>query len=349
MKSTNTLFLLTTAASLGSVQATLPGNGAYSYCYHDGTLDGPWELVYADDSEQQALFLTYSWAYLPGGDGPDGGTFTDRCDLVPAGGKPASNPNPASYGDPHFETWSGKKYDFHGGCDLVLLRNPDFSNGLGMHVHIRTKINRDNSWSSIDSAVIQVGDHKLEVVGGAGGGSYWINNGEKTQLQTGNAALGEFPVHFVRINDHQTRLRIDLGNRDAIAIETFKDFVRVNVGNKSDKSFGGSTGLLGRYPDGLKIGRDGATVFEDSNEFGQEWMVHPSDAILFRDVEAGQLPLQCAMPDAGSMKEARRRLGESAISEEEAAMACARVLEADRDSCIFDVLATNDKDMAGSY
>jgi hypothetical protein len=27
-----------------------------------------------------------------------------------------------------------------GACDLVLLHNPDFANGLGMDLHIRTKI-----------------------------------------------------------------------------------------------------------------------------------------------------------------------------------------------------------------
>jgi len=58
------------------------------------------------------------------------------------------------------------------------------------------------------------------------------------------------------------------------------------------------------------------------------------------------------MPDATEAikaKKIRRRLGEVFITKEEAAQACARVDEADRDACIFDVLATNDKDMAGSY
>lgn len=308
------------------------------YCGVD-SVTGEWKV------EAKPSSLISPDEYIPGGPAPEllgpGKIFNDQCGIE-AGGA-----NPTSYGDPHFKTWNGKNYDFHGACDLLLLQNPNFSNGLGMNIHIRT-VGR-TSWSFIESAIIQIGDNKLAMIGGVGGGSYWINDMAKTQLQTGDAALGDFPVRFVRVNDHQTRARVDLGNGDAVAIETFKDFVRVNIGNKSKKAFVGSMGLLGRYPDGLKVGRDGATVIEDPNEFGEEWMVHPSDPILFPDVEASQLPLQCTMPDADAMKESRRRLGESAITSEEAAMACARVLEADRDACIFDVLATNDKDMAGSY
>ena len=54
------------------------------------------------------------------------------------------------------------------------------------------------------------------------------------------------------------------------------------------------------------------------------------------------------MPDA-TAKTAARRLGEAFISEEDADNACARVAPEDKDACIFDVMATNDKDVAGSY
>merc|ERR1712151_735138 len=53
-------------------------------------------------------------------------------------------------GDPHFKLWDGKAYDFHGICDLVLLHNPEFNNGLGMDIHIRTK--KMKHWSYIKTA-----------------------------------------------------------------------------------------------------------------------------------------------------------------------------------------------------
>jgi len=261
---------------------------------------------------------------------------------------PQSKPSPTSYGDPHFITWGGDAFDFHGGCDLVLLENPGFANGLGMNVHIRTNIK--TWWSHIKSAAVQIGDHTLEITAGTGSaGNYWINGGNKMELQTGDAFIGDFPIHFKRINDHQSATRINLGNGDAISVETFKDFVRVNFKDKSETAFKGSAGLLGSYEHGSKVGRNGTAVFVSPNEFGQEWMVRPTDTILFHDTDAAQLPLVCPMPDTTEKKEARR-LGEGSISEEDAALACARVNAGiHRDACIFDVMATQDKDMAGSF
>jgi hypothetical protein len=41
-------------------------------------------------------------------------------------------------GDPHFKTWRGQHFDFHGECDLVLLHSSEFGSGLGLDIHIRT-------------------------------------------------------------------------------------------------------------------------------------------------------------------------------------------------------------------
>lgn len=250
-------------------------------------------------------------------------------------------------GDPHFVTWGGKKYDFHGGCDLVLLETPGFADGLGLKLHIRTDIH--DWWSSIKTAIVQVGGDSLEVTGGTSEIPYWINGVQTANLETGDAALGDFPVHFVRINGHQSASRIDLGHGEAISIETFKHFVRVNVKGKNSGNFEGSVGLMGSYPDGKMLARNMTSVVEDANEFGNEWQVLASEPTLFHNVEGVQHPTKCVMPDQAKSSEKRRRLGELAITEGDAALACARVDEGDRDACIFDVLATNDKEMAGSY
>jgi len=47
-----------------------------------------------------------------------------------------------------------------GACDMVLVESPDFEDGLGLKIHIRTKI---KSWFSyIESAAIQIGSDILE-------------------------------------------------------------------------------------------------------------------------------------------------------------------------------------------
>jgi hypothetical protein len=119
---------------------------------------------------------------------------------------------------------------------------------------------------------------------------------------------------------------------------------------KGARTFLGSVGLMGSYPNGKLLARNGTTVIEDVNDFGQEWQVLDSEPMLFHSVEGAQHPAKCEMPtEANASVDRRRRLGENTISDEDAARACSRVSAADRDSCIFDVLATNDLTMAGSY
>ena len=107
----------------------------------------------------------------------------------------------------------------------------------------------------------------------------------------------------------------------------------------------GTSGLLGSFPEGEMIARDGKTIVEDANEFGMEWQVLPSEGMLFHTVGSVPASEKCAMP----VKSQKRRLGESHISNEEAAAACADVDADDFEACMFDVLATNDKTLAGAY
>lgn len=150
--------------------------------------------------------------------------------------------NPTSYGDPHYRTWSGNSFDFHGGCDLVFLKNPNFHNGMGMEVHLRTKIK--TWWSYIESAVLQIGSHTLQLKGGDKSILYWIDGTDGQELFDGEASLGVFAVKFRRINDHQSSVRVDLGKGNAVSLETFKEFVRVNVKAKTPDAFQGSGGLM---------------------------------------------------------------------------------------------------------
>ena len=109
-------------------------------------------------------------------------------------------------------------------------------------------------------------------------------------------------------------------------------------------------GCLGTYPSGDMMARDGKTVMTDPDEFGMEWQVHSNEPMIFHSTQEVQHPMACAMPsmDASAGRK-KRRLREATISEEDAALACAHVDYDDRDGCIYDVLATNDKDMAGAY
>lgn len=64
--------------------------------------------------------------------------FDDIQLIFPSTEPTEPTPDPTSptsiSGDPHIATWSGFTYDFHGGCDLVMVHNPTFNNGQGLEM-----------------------------------------------------------------------------------------------------------------------------------------------------------------------------------------------------------------------
>ena len=104
-------------------------------------------------------------------------------------------------------------------------------------------------------------------------------------------------------------------------------------------------GLMGQYgPMGKMVARNGVTVVEDPNVFGQEWQVRDTEQTLFLSAREPQYPKQCELPDPSLTG---RKLGQGDVSESQAAAACAKWTDKTvREHCMFDVLATGDLDMA---
>lgn len=252
---------------------------------------------------------------------------------------PPPPPTSGVIGDPHIKTWKGELFDFHGVCDLVMVQNPDFASGLGMDIHIRTK--RTRNWSYISNAVVRIGKETLEIMGGSDG-KYWINGVGGGEL----TALSGFAITHRVMSTHGMEFVIDLTGGEHISLKTFKDMIMVNVENASDRNFGSSVGLLGSFGKGEKKARDNLTIIEDDNEFGQEWQVKPGEDKLFHNIEGPQAPEKCDLPNTQSL---RRRLGESNLTLDDAKTACSRVRPEDFDICVFDVLATDDSELAGAY
>jgi len=289
------------------------------------------------------------------------------------GGKeePTSSPTPSPTqnggvnGDPHFKTWSGEKYDFHGVCDLVLLHNPNFRDGIGMDIHVRSKLWKQ--WSYVSTAVIRIGVETFEVSGLHDGDTYWLNgiNGENTHNNKGNEkeelSIAGYPIEYRKVHAYVKEYVIKLRTEESIVIKTWKDFVRVDfVGAAREEDFKGSYGLMGAFPTGNKIGRDLITEVENVNEFGQEWQVghkaagrisdHDTiypDPQLFHNIEGPQFPSRCILPTKTAL---RRRLAKSEVSREQAEIACSRIVDQNElDLCVFDVIVTDDQDSANAY
>jgi hypothetical protein len=141
-----------------------------------------------------------------------------------------------------------------------------------------------------------------------------------------------------------------LNDGPAIIIRSVKDILLVELPDMGGEDFGLSLGLMGTYETaGEQLGRDGVTVIEDTNMFGQEWQVQDKDPQLFHEVEGPQFPQKCIMPlsqtDAAI---ASHRLGAS-FSRKDAENACWHVEKSDFKNCVFDVMAMDDLSAAEGY
>jgi len=247
-------------------------------------------------------------------------------------------------GDPHFVTWWGRKFDFHGICDLLLLQNPGFEQGVGLHIHVRTK--QIKQFSFISTAVLQIGNDSLEVTGDIHENLFWIN--KRVSKKTDEGIVGKingYGIKYHKVHLKQHEFFIDLGDA-SITMKTYKSFVHVGINNAAKYMFGSSSGLLGAYGTGALISRDGNKIFDDIEEFGQEWQVSQEDGDLFHNIEGPQAPSRCEIPLASNI---RRRLAQSSITEEEAKLTCVHVNADVFEMCVFDVMATGDNDVVGVY
>lgn len=271
-------------------------------------------------------------------------TYTRRTETNPR--------TPGSGGDPHFKTWNNEHFQYHGQCDLVLTKDDHFADDLGLDIHIRTKLVR--YWSYIKTAAIRIGNDILEIEGSSSEPNYWINYEHQGELNK----LGSFPVTFKSdgTKHQKTRYDIDLSSKypgQKITISTYKEFVKVDFTNPDEAAFGNTVGMLGDFETGMTLARDGSTELYDFTELGHEWQVLPSDKKLFREASEPQFPAKCIDPEdpRGDRRRGRhRRLDESMITEEEAEAACSFLEdELDRKDCVYDIVATQDLDMAGAY
>jgi hypothetical protein len=246
-------------------------------------------------------------------------------------------------GDPHFKTWNGDHFDFQSACDLILLQSAAFGSGLGLAVHIRTTVRRDVAY--ISGAVLRIGTDVLEV---ESQGVYYFNGVAGADLP---ALFSGFAFSHTHPTNKQHVFEVHVGGRERIKVKTYKDFVSVLIEQGKSEHFHDSIGLMGDFTMGHMIARDGKTVIDDANVFGQEWQVLDTEPTLFQTVRFPQHPNICTMPTPVQASELRRRLSESSSVDQLAAEKACAHWGGGKDDCVFDVLATGDLEMAmvGAY
>jgi hypothetical protein len=214
------------------------------------------------------------------------------------------------------------------------VSNPTWGDGLGLHVHIRTK--RVQYFSYIEQIAVKMGDDILEFRNDVS--DFLINyryvQSPKVYKDT------RFAGFLVRRDPKALSIRLDNDSKAKIdLIQRNNGFPAVVLDGGSDPEiFKGSLGLLGDWETGKRLARDGVTELngEDATEFALEWQVQDADPRLLKHQRFPQWPQQCIPPK----KMMGNRLGISHMKEQAEAV-CANWKE-DKEDCIFDVIATRD-------
>eukprot|EP00526_Cylindrotheca_closterium_P016106 CAMPEP_0113638554 /NCGR_PEP_ID=MMETSP0017_2-20120614/20201_1 /TAXON_ID=2856 /ORGANISM="Cylindrotheca closterium" /LENGTH=267 /DNA_ID=CAMNT_0000549675 /DNA_START=8 /DNA_END=811 /DNA_ORIENTATION=- /assembly_acc=CAM_ASM_000147 len=196
---------------------------------------------------------------------------------------------------PHLITWKNDhiQQEYLGQCDLVMVHDGEFADGLGLDIHIRTKT--AGSWSYIKSVSIKIGMDVLEIEGSPNPNDedahYWYNGKYQEDLQD----MAGFPVEWSKPTEYTQQYNIDLDLQypgKGITIDLFNQFIRIKL-DGDESVFGNTVGLLGDFRTGKKLARDGASELNDVVQLSDEWQVLPSEPRIFHEVAHPQFPENC--------------------------------------------------------
>jgi hypothetical protein len=226
------------------------------------------------------------------------------------------------------------------------MNSKEFSPGLGVRVHARTKRvdNTDPPYSFISSIAVQVGSDILEVLKNGD----LLMNGDKNVDEKSSFAGYYLTRSYTGPKKRIVVYTLDLRGGKIIKIHanTIAGMVFVDV----DGHFGDSEGLLGPPPErgNRLLSRDGLVDLSGHwNTYAEDWQVRETEPKLFKDKDrAPQYPVGCGYGSIQNQSIRHRRLIDDAIRIEDANEVCEEVTDEMRDFCVFDVIAVGDKKVA---
>lgn len=302
-----------------------------------------WTVLPAPSHPGNGQHVTYDF-----GGGVDSVTQL-RVHFVGSGGIPSltyTKCEPIVHGDPHFKTWAGHKFDYHGQCDLLLVHAPHFQQGQGLDLQVRTE--QRSFFSFVSRVAIKIGNDILEV----GYRDLLLNGALHDNLPVnGSLDLSGYPVTYTDEPFPNGRAQkvytIQINSMESIRISVFNHFMAIRFLHINPRNYRDATGLYGDYNSLRMLARDGTTVLQhDPDQYGAEWQVNDQDAQLFAQAQAPQYPQACR--PAPSIADGSRHLRHG-ITKAQARDACQRGMAADIGDCVFDVMATGDLGMVHAH
>jgi hypothetical protein len=224
---------------------------------------------------------------------------------------------------------------------------------IPLSIHIRSAPYKQ-VFSYISATAIRIGDQVLEI---RNKGEHYVNGIVQTIGST--ESLHGYPVtssvtkrgrYVYKINlshiDDQAIGRGGGGATEEIVVREYRNWITVSIYHPTFEHFAGSTGLMGSFPHGKWIGRDGVTVHESIIDYGNDWIVqteHDGNS-LFQS--PSPFPDKCDLPSKSSMALRGRKLQETIVSKAEAYEACSHWNIDQMEDCVMDVLIADDVEVA---
>jgi hypothetical protein len=247
------------------------------------------------------------------------------------------------FGDPHFQTFDGTQYSFHGECDFVMARSSFFANGTGIEIHARTTI--VDNWSLISSTAMRLGSDILEI---NNENIVYLNGVKNVELPltiSGDYMVSKTEEMFTNKEETDAKpesmvvytIQLEKG---VVKVSNYRQMLQVDV----NSYLPGTEGMLGLQSTAGMIGRDRETVLTNANDMGAEWQVRDNEPMLFNEVRAPQYPQTCTLPTV-----TQRRLRQSDNELKRAEHACADVIASRRHFCVEDAMRSGDITMSNAY
>lgn len=230
-----------------------------------------------------------------------------------------------------------------------MIQSSNFDSGRGLFLHIRTTlaIDRGEYYSYISHAALRIGKDVVEITKR---NHFYVNGDANPNLPLKLEGEHFFYRHTQEVGTPLERLvyHVELGHGGYVKFVVYKKYITIRITAFQEDLYD-AAGLLGSYPEGALLARNGLTLVQEFTDFGQEWQVRPlTDSLLFQETRAPQFPEECRLPPL-AVGQRHRRLKETDLVEEqklrkEANEAC--VHREDFEDCVFDVMATGDLGLA---
>jgi hypothetical protein len=192
-------------------------------------------------------------------------------------------------------------YDYHGECDLVLIKNDD------INLHIRTK--PQGGYASISHAALEIGGEILEI---NDDGKVFLDKVHQTTPSSVNS-VGGYPLTFTApiFYGSYERYQVDISDTEFVRITKYQWSNNVTgldivVQGAEGDLFSGSQGLCGSWDSGggLLEDRLGNSLLVGSTDWHKEWQVTTSE-----DLFAGGHSSNCTASNACSGENADGKTG----------------------------------------